>query len=639
MRRMRFSVPLADDESIPGALVKGIRTNVLERTSVMFDDTGLPRRKAGFVQMMPAEELEQVARFMRCDADALIARAGTIVRRTHRSASIHFGDLRLDTGDIDFERRRIAPTTLRDHPHHREAWLFTLLPYCPVSLERLVGECTTCETALAWSRGWGIGVCEWCRKPVPPSAEPSLASQFAADYRLFADLLSPRASVRKSAMLQLPAALQELAPGSVVSMALRLGRTCRPDPLDGVRRHSLSRLGAPLLASIITTGTRLMRSWPDGFKAWARAGFERNAGDLEGHHRVRAQIKRLGNPKVEDAAQARLVREALPQEFASFVHSAASGDFVTATQFKLRTSVKQQHLELIREELEERRLPGRTRVRSQLNAARVDEFDTRYRTSLRLRRLTFQLDLPTYALEQMVCLGLLPAEQDTAVRTARHGMCVQQASVDALIEQVRDGRSRAAAPLDAIPIRAAARGMGGREKPWAAIFQALCKGQIEFWLCDDAVSSKSILVRPASLSRFQAQRFNPRDFPDFPFSTTINHNEAGEILNLTFAYMSWLIEDGHLSFEQRGTILVAPKKDVLDLARKMVSPAELGYAMGMTSRAAGREAEAMGVRRIGPGWSRRDLEDFYLVPVLGEPCAAAPEPRLRFADPSHAERV
>src|SRR3546814_1548206 len=76
--------------------------------------------------------------------------------------------------DILLDRRRISPLTLQTSEHHRAAWLLGLLPYCPLSLERLVDECPNCPgKKLGWRRSWGIANCERCGELVPPSSARS----------------------------------------------------------------------------------------------------------------------------------------------------------------------------------------------------------------------------------------------------------------------------------------------------------------------------------------------------------------------------------------------------------------------------------------------------------------------------------
>lgn len=607
MRTLRFPVGLEQDESIPGALARGIRDNVLERASIFFEDAGLARINVGRTQFMPAAEMELLAAYIGCKTDALISRSGSISGQSRRTTAISFGDMKLERSDLDLDRRRIGPVTLRAHPYHRGAWLSLLLPYCPISLERLVDRCVACDIRLSWKRCWGIGTCEHCRTPIEPSSEAPLPQSIAENYRYFAGLISSDRESREAAIRGLPEQVRELEPGSIVTTILRVGQTCRPDPVIGVRRESVSRLDPALLASIIDVGVAMLRSWPVSIWHWADVEFARCEGNLAKHHVIRERIRRLGDFIREDRAQARLVRSALPQEFESFVHSTSAGRFYTASTVSRLTNIPFDRLKLIRDQLEERRLPGVDRVRSQFNVERVDDFAKRYRTSLRFRQLTYRWKLPIYAFEQMACLGILPPEPDEAVRIARYGMCVQQESVDQLLADLKRMARSPRPPGGTSPIETAARQIGGREKPWGAIFDALRKGSLEFWLAPGTPSTRTIHVCFASLVPFHDIAFNEEEYSDFPFTVDVNGTEIEELLNVPYKYLPLLVEEGLLEISAESMSLASTKAGVLNLARQMVSPAELGYAMNSHPRPASRKAAALGIRRIGCGWSRSDL--------------------------------
>src|SRR3546814_3554599 len=68
-----------------------------------------------------------------------------------RRGPVSFGAAVVYREDILLDRRRISPLTLQTSEHHRAAWLLGLLPYCPLSLERLVDECPNCPgKKLGW---------------------------------------------------------------------------------------------------------------------------------------------------------------------------------------------------------------------------------------------------------------------------------------------------------------------------------------------------------------------------------------------------------------------------------------------------------------------------------------------------------
>src|SRR3546814_3501712 len=117
--------------------------------------------------------------------------------------------------DILLDRRRISPLTLQTSEHHRAAWLLGLLPYCPLSLERLVDECPNCPgKKLGWRRSWGIANCERCGELVPQSSAAPLIPEHIENYSLFADLISFSPERRRLALAQVPAEVQEIGRAS-----------------------------------------------------------------------------------------------------------------------------------------------------------------------------------------------------------------------------------------------------------------------------------------------------------------------------------------------------------------------------------------------------------------------------------------
>ena len=215
--------------------------------------------------------------------------------------------------------------------------------------------------------------------------------------------------------------------------------------------------------------------------------------------------------------------------------------------------------------------------------------------------------LPTYALEQMVCLEVLPEERERSVKIARHGMCVQQAEFDRLSADIRGNARGTRLPLESIPLEAAARQIGGREKPWGAIFDALRRGKMEYWLSGPAISSRTVRVLPSAFEAFRQVTFDASIYPNFPFESSIVSAEVEEILNVHPANLPLLVEHGLISFERSSNKNFASRVDVVGLAEKMVSSAELSYALKVGPRKVAAVAFRMGARPLGCGWSRAHL--------------------------------
>ena len=218
-------------------------------------------------------------------------------------------------------------------------------------------------------------------------------------------------------------------------------------------------------------------------------------------------------------------------------------------------------------------------------------------------------------------MDVLVPEGDRAVVVARNGPCIPQASLTRFLSGMRGVARKDVAPDDAVAIETAARRIGGREKPWGAIFAALLAGEIDFWLASGNVTSRSVVVIPTDIADFDDVSFDQHVLPDdgeieYPIrrSTNINKNDAEELLNVHPKHTRMLIEEKLLTFTRKGQGLVTEKAAVLRLAERMVAPAELCMLTGLSLKLAREKVKGLCVRPIGCGWSRQDLVERGIVP-------------------------
>lgn len=247
---------------------------------------------------------------------------------------------------------------------------------------------------------------------------------------------------------------------------------------------------------------------------------------------------------------------------------------------------------------------------------RARPFGGKYHNSTVLSGLTFTFMAPTYAIEQMICLGLLPREDDELVQTARGGACVTGGAAQDLADRIVGRRRRTRMPASAVPLRVASRRIGGREKPWGAIFERLRSGDVECWIDGDAPTFRSVMVHPTSLAAFQQVVFRREDHPGFPFSPGYAKCEVEEVLNQALKRSKDLIERGDLAFGVAGGRHVANCDRVIDLAARIASFAELAAHTGLRYHDAADEMERLGVPRVGASWCRPTLVDHGLIPSL-----------------------
>lgn len=593
IRRLRFDLDLRPGESIPGAVARAVGSHGLASVYPVMASAGLGHwLRPGLTQLLPEADLRRLAHVIRCDPDALAGMAGE--RLEHDGSGkvvlqrVRFGNLVLFRSHLDLLARRISPLTLHGGGHHRAAWLNVLMPFCPESLERLVATCARCGKGLGWAHSKGIGTCEHCAIEIAPSADPPLAAAFVDDYRLFARLASGDAGARGAAVAALPTMLHRLAPGDLVRIALRSGLVCRQAPLRGVRLTGLARLDPETVASIVSTGARLLRSWPEGIRDWAGREAVRCRDDLASYNRLRDTLRRMGQGDGSFADHTELMVETFPDLDRTISHSFAGGArYLLVHEVQLALGVAHDAVVRLREAglLSFERVPGEgSRTRGRYNADQVETVAAVFRSSAPLTTCQAAFGLPAHAIEQFVCMELLEREEHPVVAALREGVRVRRSSMTALTDRLRKAASRKPMPLEAIRIRSAAARIGGRAKPWGAIYAALVEKRIPFWSAVSGSGPIDVRVRPADLERFDQVVFDESRWPDFPFQAEWHTADVGEVLNLVPVHVERIRSMGGLGVTTRAKARWTARGEVLMLARALVSSAELAYRENTSSR-------------------------------------------------------
>lgn len=183
--------------------------------------------------------------------------------------------------------------------------------------------------------------------------------------------------------------------------------------------------------------------------------------------------------------------------------------------------------------------------------------------------------LPSYAVEQLICLNVIEGLTDPAIVTLRNEAMVPRSELDRLAQRLR-GCARKGSPSSSVKsLRVLSHEIGGRLKPWGYIWKALLDGDLPFWTKSVGRSTQHILFEPLSWEEFSKKSFDKNAFPDFPFKTFMNNCDLSEVLNLqpreTIAIRrAKLIEPRAYKLTLRYKV-----EDVLDLAVRYVSATEL----------------------------------------------------------------
>lgn len=616
MRRVRFDTELASDESIPGALVKAVTSHVLHRTQAVLEAADIVTTRPGHVQLLDSDRLSRLAQVIRCDPAKLEAiRGQRIMTRddgvTHQH--VYFQELQMLRSHLELGKRRISPISLMTAEHHRLAWLNALLPYCPVTFEMLVDKCPHCHRHLGWRLTWGVGVCEHCEQAIPPSPEPLLPTHMRADYSFFARLCSPVPGEWETARAQLPQSLQSTGSATLIRLAMRIGFLTQTPMIENVRQYAAADLPRDVLTSVVVDGTRMLRTWPNGFLEWSR----QRADDLRSDHKAfagfRTILRRLVHAPVEGTELANLVIAAMPDLCLPFEHAFSGGQSIYLhNEAARKIGISCNKLRDVREAglIEHVALPGPSRLRVQYPVPVIDRLTDLVRGTPVINQLPGKFGLPNYAIEQLVAHEILVRENDPAVNAIRETICIRPESVDELKRKLDEITPAEPTPASAIALRAAARRIGGRKKPWSHIIAALIEGSVPIWKTTDTFQARHWLVRPEDLIRFDS--ILATDTGDLG-SAWINLDDLGELLNITPKMIQQVISDFSLKVVERSRADCIPFETALLIAGNMSTSAEVGARLGIHSRRAHHMMHNLDIIPASVGWSRRALVEHGLL--------------------------
>lgn len=614
---LRFPVIPYEDESLLGLIARATREHVLEKTNIVLRRAGIRVLTPGAIFQSPAEDIERLANVLRCDEAALRDRTYNPIPSGWRHSPVRFGDVAVYREDLVLDRRRICPTTLQTSDHHRSTWMLGLLPYCPSSLELLVDECPNCpDKKLGWRRAWGIAICEWCGQRVPPSPVPPLSPQHVENYSLFANLMSIDREARNRALAQLPRQLRDLQPLTLLNCIIRFGAICCADPIFWLKRNAVKSLSPDRLVTVVTTGIAILKGWPTSLERWSQEEFVRLAPDYKAIRKLRLSILAMSRDNLLHPQQKLFIRPVLPNLFKGLIHKITDSEETVSGAEAARLAALE--MSEVRALCDAEILPfgfahGTTKVRKKLLKRQVQELGSCLRGAVHATALQTNLGLPLYAIEQLCCHGIIDQERHPGVLHLRPTLMAKAASCEALYSSLETGAQRGCSGADTAQLGTAARRIGARMKPWAAIVAALLDGTLPYWLGSGPNFARRIRVRRADMVRFDQVEFIESDYPEFSFSQNLVRRDADEILNFDANQSRELLKQKLIKFNRCGNGLRSDRTDVLMLARRVVSPGEISERSGRSSNSISGEMNRLKVPRIAFGWDRQlvsNMEQF-----------------------------
>ena len=618
-------------ESLAGLVARATRRNVLRHTRIILAEVGIITISAGTVGMDVETLEERLAAKLGCFREDILARTTPFASRTSVN-EILVGGLAMSRLDLDLQHRWISPATLAQSDVHLAAWNNRLLPFCPVSLERLVSHCTECRKRLRWVSAWGIGTCEHCRTPVRHPDGETLNPELVAGYRAFADIVSDDPTKRSAALSRLPAEIAGLDAPALTRLVFGIGRNCRADQkIDA----NIGRLTAGQVAEVVSVGTDLIHDFPLRLRDAVRRKIDAIGWDEEAPLRqLLHNLRRLGAQNLNRPEQARLIRKALPEAFEA-KNRALGGLRAPVMLFRdiqrlhpIQTWQMKRILD--NKALKFSMIGSGSRKKVQFDRADAENFVARIHSSAMSSAVERDLGVPRYAVEQLVCIGELRHEIHPAIGILYEGFRVSGHT--AYLKDMEAAKKSGEPDERAIPLARAIRRIGGGEKPWGMVLKAMRTRKLVFWLTDvknpkyrrSAQLSLRAMVLPEDIALFDHVSFNDADHEGAaPFATSMSQVDACDILNIGSKHISAIAAAGGLRFDRKTGCHLVSKVEVLELGSRFVAPTEIVLRAGIHP---GSLAKFMNERpdipRVHGGWSRWHVE--RSVPGF-QPSAARPE--------------
>lgn len=609
LRPLRWPGTAEPDESLLGLVTRRGAEHFLGSNRIILKGCGIDVRHQGdAVVHATREDMRKLSRILRIDEEHIRKKVCAVIGEDHTGKLVEWGGRSMRLRDLETRFRRISPTSMVDSPHHRQPWLLRLLPYCPISFERLIDTCPSCGSSLRWSAAKPMAWCDQtgCEngdRPIPPTAD-FLSEEIRREYGLFADLVCSHREKADRARASLHHDLQTIDNPTLVDLILLMSDIDRP----ATSKASMSisrRTDAAELAERIAKGTRAVAAWPEPLERMTRRAIHNKKSEYHLWLRLKNAASHHPNPGLRGLLVAGVPtlndcrRTAAPPN---------SSPIMLQTELVKRTSISAEQGTLLSKGDYLRRDdregdPGSSKFDLEL----AEDFIEQWKASSRNNVVANRLKLPVYAVHQCAMAGLLERPSNKGVRAIEPDGRIMNASLTAL-EVILD-----TLPVvgpdggDLISLAVASKIIGGGLKPWAAIIQLVTDGTLECHRARDEKrpTVKSLLLKRDDVSVLGQLSATQSDYHLSQIS--VSKEDVKEILNARSKQIDELEATGQLSFAHDGRKLACQLSQVLTVAENRIFGAELSIRTGIYPNKLAEKLLAMGINALpNGGWARAE---------------------------------
>ena len=250
---------------------------------------------------------------------------------------------------------------------------------------------------------------------------------------------------------------------------------------------------------------------------------------------------------------------------------------------------------------------------SQLPRASVEALSRKAGESVSRREFKGAFTLPDAAVEQLLAVGWLSLEREASLRMLLGPHTLSGVSARALLDELGE-LDPADSEAGYIPLQAAFRGVGGREKPWAPVLIAAVRRKLPGGLrlitsgsrpclaMHEAAARAVIMGGPDAKSPY---RFDIREYGDFG-RDWMAPSEVEAYLNCTAQDIAWLRRRGCLPLIESEKPRFG-RECVEQVGRQFMTSQEAAARLGVLAKEVWELLETRPeIRSIGQGFHERE---------------------------------
>ncbi len=575
-------------ESLRGGVARATWRAGLPNSWTLLGEIGLRHRNRVLVSEDAAIDIGMLAEALAVPREEIASRRYEEAGKGSRS---YYG-LVVPIGSIETNRRRFAPTFLRDHDHHLACWELKFLPFCPVTWDLLVSSCTLCRSGEGQRQGWTrtltpIDRCDECGRRLSRMPSEQVPSSMRPALEVLARLVDPDIETRQGVLAILPSPLQEASPQALFDVVLGLSRHMAAPPANSVGNEELGRIHAACEA---------IQRWPVGLDEMQFSASLKGAtlpalmqayaalGSEPRDSAIGAEIASMTGARTTCSKPASRSKRAILGMREAVALAGLTDDVLRAVwNARLVTRHYRAH--------GPRMLPA-------FDSAELEMLAAAWKARIGAASVAYRFGLPNYAIEQCARLRVLTP---TMLATPGTGPYFSPASINSfttsLMSSAIKPEGETAALSDAMSWTS------GDMKPWGQVLHAIKMGILPTVLTDgfEKHLARRLLVDREAIGTMLSQLRTPAAAEVSDIPQWITQGDALEILNCSVT--STEVLEG---LERRGA---NPKlvrlEDVLALARSSIPTAEVARLLQMDTARTFRVLRAARVREIVLGcWDR-----------------------------------